>query len=184
MDENSKKTAETTRPQRPKTVYSGVEALMHFPNCGNVKHLANHQYDYRLRIGRYRVFFEFQSTVKIIKIEEVKKGMSEHIKILESDDGKPLFAVVPYDEYLELVNSRDREITIPHAVVGANVIDGKSMVRAWREYKKITQAQMAKKLGITQAAYSQMEKPDAKLRRTTLEKIAAAMGILTEQLTE
>lgn len=111
--------------------------------------------------------------------------MSEHIKILESDDGKPLFAVVPYDEYLELVmNSRDREITIPHAVVGANVIDGKSLVRAWREYKKITQAQMAKKLGITQAAYSQMEKPDAKLRRTTLEKIAAAMGILTEQLTE
>jgi DNA-binding XRE family transcriptional regulator len=110
--------------------------------------------------------------------------MSEHIKIIESDEGKPLFAVVPYDEYLDLVNRRDREITIPHAVVGANVIEGKSMVRAWREYKKITQAQMAEKLGITQAAYSQMEKPDARLRRATLEKIAAAMGILIEQLIE
>jgi mRNA-degrading endonuclease RelE of RelBE toxin-antitoxin system len=60
-------------PKGQKTVYSGVEALIHFPNGGNVKHLTNHRYDYRLRVGRYRIFFEFQSTVKIIKIEEVKK---------------------------------------------------------------------------------------------------------------
>jgi len=28
--------------------------------------------------------------------------------------------------------------SIPHKVVGYNVIEGRSMVRAWREYKKIT----------------------------------------------
>lgn len=74
--------------------------------------------------------------------------------------------------------------TIPHAVVGANVIEGKSMVRAWREYKKLTQKQMAETLGITQAAYSQIEKPESKLRHATLEKIAPAMGIMVEQLIE
>ena len=41
---------------------------------------------------------------------------------------------------------------------------------------------MAKRLGITQAAYSQMEKPKARLRKTTLARIAAALGVDVEQL--
>ena len=112
--------------------------------------------------------------------------MNEHIEhqIIEGSDGKPLFVVIPYDEYKEMVDRRDREVTIPHKVVGLNVIEGKSMVRAWREYKKITQKEMASRMGITQAAYSQMEKPDANLRRATLKNIARAMGISVEQLTE
>jgi DNA-binding XRE family transcriptional regulator len=112
--------------------------------------------------------------------------MNEHIEhqIIEGSDGKPLFAVIPYDEYKELIDRRDREVNIPHIVVGLNVIEGKSMVRAWREYKKITQKEMAAKMEISQAAYSQMEKPDANLRRSTLEKIASALDISVEQLTE
>jgi DNA-binding XRE family transcriptional regulator len=112
--------------------------------------------------------------------------MNEHIEhqIIEGSDGKPLFAVIPYDEYKKLIDRRDREVTIPHKVVGLNVIEGKSMVRAWREYKKVTQKKMAAKMGISQAAYSQMEKPEANLRRATLDKIATALGINVEQLTE
>ena len=56
-----------------KTVYDAVGALAYFPNCTNVKQLVNHQYPYRLRIGRYRVFFDALTTIKIIRIEEVKK---------------------------------------------------------------------------------------------------------------
>ncbi len=44
-----------------------------FPNCTGVKHLTDHCYSYRLRVGRYRVFFEFDGTVKLVQIEEVKK---------------------------------------------------------------------------------------------------------------
>jgi DNA-binding Xre family transcriptional regulator len=112
--------------------------------------------------------------------------MNEHIEhqIIEGRDGKPLFAVIPYKEYKELIDRRDREVTIPHKVVGLNVIEGKSMVRAWREYKKITQKEMAAKMEISQAACSQMEKPDANLRRSTLEKIASALDISVDQLTE
>jgi len=41
--------------------------------CSNVKALTNHTYDYRLRVGRYRVFFNADTTVEIVAIEEVKK---------------------------------------------------------------------------------------------------------------
>jgi mRNA-degrading endonuclease RelE of RelBE toxin-antitoxin system len=39
----------------------------------NVKTLTNHEYGYRLRVGNYRVFFEFDGAVSIVSIEEVKK---------------------------------------------------------------------------------------------------------------
>ena len=56
-----------------KAIFSKVQELKDFPDCGNVKTLTNHEYSYRLRVGRYRVFFEFASQIKIIRIEEVKK---------------------------------------------------------------------------------------------------------------
>ncbi len=40
-------------------IFAEVDTLQRFPDCPNVKHLVNHEYTYRLRIGHYRVFFEF-----------------------------------------------------------------------------------------------------------------------------
>ena len=37
-------------------------------------------------------------------------------------------------------------------------------------------------MNVTQAAYSQMEKPDAKLRKPTLKKIAKALEVEIDQL--
>lgn len=54
-------------------VYTESQALADFPHCQNVKKLVNHDYSYRLRVGRYRVFFEFDGDVHIVSIEEVKK---------------------------------------------------------------------------------------------------------------
>ena len=39
----------------------------------NVTALVNHEYGYRLRVGNYRVFFEFDGAVRIVTIEEVRK---------------------------------------------------------------------------------------------------------------
>lgn len=39
----------------------------------NVKALTNHEYGYRLRVGNYRVFFDFDGAVRIVSIEEVRK---------------------------------------------------------------------------------------------------------------
>lgn len=38
-----------------------------------IKKLNNHQYDYRLRIGEYRVVFDLEKVAKIISIEKVGK---------------------------------------------------------------------------------------------------------------
>ena len=39
----------------------------------NVKALTDHKYGYRLRVGNHRVFFDFDGTVRIVTIEEVRK---------------------------------------------------------------------------------------------------------------
>lgn len=39
----------------------------------NVVALVKHEYGYRLRVGKYRVFFDFDGAVRIVSIEEVKK---------------------------------------------------------------------------------------------------------------
>ena len=52
-------------PVRQK-IYTEAQALADFPNCQGVKKLVNHAYSYRLRVGDYRVFFEFDGGVHII----------------------------------------------------------------------------------------------------------------------
>lgn len=43
------------------------------PNCQNVVALTSHHYGYRLRVGNFRVLFDWSSVIKIVSIEEVKK---------------------------------------------------------------------------------------------------------------
>lgn len=47
--------------------------LSEMPHCINVKVLVNHGYQYRLRVGNFRVFFNFDGAVQIVSIKEVKK---------------------------------------------------------------------------------------------------------------
>jgi len=102
-----------------------------------------------------------------------------NIQIIEQN-GKPAFAVIPYDEYLKLLP--DEDVTIPHEVVGLVVKKGMNLVKAWRAYLGMTQTEVAKKAGISQAALSQMEKSENKLRTATLEKLARVMDLSVEQL--
>ena len=52
---------------------------------------------------------------------------------------------------------------------------------AWREHFGLTQAEVAARIGINQAAYAQMERVKQP-RKATLEKVATAMGLEAEQL--
>ena len=100
-------------------------------------------------------------------------------------DGKPAFVVIPFDEYIRLFPETPRVPegdAIPHEVVGLTIKKGYTLVRAWREYLGLTQKEVAKRIGITQAALSQMEGGEKRLRKVTQEKLAAAMGISVEQL--
>ncbi|MBN2409990.1 MAG: helix-turn-helix transcriptional regulator [Candidatus Aminicenantes bacterium] len=94
-------------------------------------------------------------------------------------DGKPAFAVIPYEDYLKMVTE---EGAIPHEVAGLVIKHGLNLVKAWRTYLGLTQSEVAKKAGISQAALSQMERHDNKLRTTTLKKLAEALGLSEEQV--
>ncbi|MBB5506277.1 transcriptional regulator with XRE-family HTH domain [Paraburkholderia sp. JPY681] len=65
--------------------------------------------------------------------------------------------------------------------VASRAVDGASPVRAWREHLGFTQADIAPRLGISQSAYAQQENSD-RLRKSSREKIAAALGISAKQL--
>jgi len=101
------------------------------------------------------------------------------IQIIKQD-GKPAFVVIPYHEYLKMLP--EDEITVPHEVVELVIRRNMNLVKAWRTYLGLTQAEVAKRAGISQAALSQMERRENSLRTATLEKLAKAMGLHAEQL--
>jgi len=107
-------------------------------------------------------------------------GTLTDVQIIKKD-GKPAFAVIPYEEYLRLL-PKDEDETVPHEVVGLVIKKGMNLVKAWRTHLGLTQREVAKQAGISQAALSQMEKSTNELRTATLEKLARAMGISAEQL--
>ena len=47
--------------------------LVDLSKARNVKALTNHECSHRLRVGSYRVLFDFDSAVRIVSIEEVRK---------------------------------------------------------------------------------------------------------------
>lgn len=54
-------------------IYDAVQELARMPNVQNVKRLVNHTYGYRLRVGKYRVLFDWDGSIRIVNIEEVSK---------------------------------------------------------------------------------------------------------------
>ncbi len=103
---------------------------------------------------------------------------STNVQLIHGPDGAPAFVVIPYAEYIAS-RIEDRSL-IPHAVIERTVA-GATPVRAWREHLRLTQAEVAGRLGISQPAYAQQENSD-RLRTASRDKIAAALGILPAQL--
>jgi DNA-binding XRE family transcriptional regulator len=101
-------------------------------------------------------------------------------QIIEKN-GKPIFAVIPYEDYLALLPEENNE-TIPHEVTGLVIKKKMNLLKAWRIHLKMSQKDVAQKAGISQAALSQMEKIDNEHRTATLVKLAKAMGLSVEQL--
>lgn len=108
-------------------------------------------------------------------------------------DGKPMYAVIPYDEYTALLRKAeesvvdrrpDEQVTLPHEVVKRSTLGGVSLIRAWREYLGLSQKEVAIRMGISQPSFAKMEARETKNRPATLKKIAEAMGIQWEQVEE
>ncbi len=101
-------------------------------------------------------------------------------------DGKPAFAVVPWERFQEMAKAwraaQAREQGIPQEVVERHVMDGLSLVAAWREYLGMTQAEVARRAGMKQSSVARIERGDSRPRHATLSRLAVAMGLHPGQL--
>lgn len=95
-------------------------------------------------------------------------------------DGKPLFVVVPYSDFQRMQGNASAD-GVPQVVVNRVFDANLSPMAAWREYLRLTQAELAARLGISQSAYAQIE-AGKRPRKATLQKVADAMGLQLEQL--
>jgi ribosome-binding protein aMBF1 (putative translation factor) len=96
--------------------------------------------------------------------------------------GTILFVIVPYGDFLQMKSNSPITEGIPHSIVEKMTYDNISRIRAWREHLGFTQQEVAEKMGITQAALSQIETKNSKPRKTTLEKLAKVLGLTAAQL--
>ncbi|MFO7760527.1 MAG: type II toxin-antitoxin system prevent-host-death family antitoxin [Thermodesulfobacteriota bacterium] len=100
-------------------------------------------------------------------------------------DGEPAFAVIPWEEYQDLIRNQadpdESDIWFPNEVVKANA-RGDNLIKAWREYLGLTQAGLAAKSGMQQPALARLESGESTPRSSTLKKLAAAMELSVEQL--
>jgi len=103
-------------------------------------------------------------------------------------NGKPAFAVIPYAEYLQFMEHTkgrpDEAVTLPHEVVKMSALGGMTLVRAWREHLGLTQEEVARRMGVTQPSYAKIEAGKTRPRIATFKRLATAMGIMWEQLTD
>jgi DNA-binding XRE family transcriptional regulator len=124
--------------------------------------------------------------------------MSEQIQVIERN-GKPEWAVIPYETYLQLIElaetledirdydatkaaiERGEEELIPSEVVYA-ILDGDNPIKVWREYRGLTQQQLAEAAGISTPYLSQLETGKRAGRTEVLLAIARTLKVDLDDL--
>ena len=82
-----------------------------------------------------------------------------HQQTIRNKQGKPEYAVLPYADYLQLIQQSiiNLEHGVPNQIVDLMFDKDYTPAKAWREYLGMTQAQASKNLGISQSAYSSLK---------------------------
>ncbi len=113
-------------------------------------------------------------------------------------EGQPEYAVLPYKLYTQLVEDAemlqdirdydeavqaiaDGEELIPAHVVYA-IIDGENPVKVWREYRGLTQQELAQAAGISASYLSQIESGKREGTTAVLQAIARAMDLTLDDV--
>ena len=124
--------------------------------------------------------------------------MNENVQIIEQD-GKPAFAVLPYEDYKALMDAledardaglieefharlaRGDEELIPQEFA-SRLIEGENPVRVWREIRGLTLQQIADACGVTDSAISMIEQGKRQPSVDLLRRIAVALSVAVETL--
>ena len=121
-------------------------------------------------------------------------------QIIEKD-GRPEFAVIPYEDYrhfLELLEDEadarvvaefheaytaGREFLVPDEIVRRELA-GESSIKLWREHRGLTQQELATRVGISKPYLSQIETGKRQGTVETLSSIARSLDVPLDVLTD
>lgn len=120
-----------------------------------------------------------------------------NVQIIEKD-GRPEWAVIPFAEYERLLEQLEMaqdvrdydeavrylaegEEVVPSTVVDA-LLEGQNPLRVWREYRGLTQQQLAAKAGISKPYLSQLEAGKRTGTTKVLSRLAAALNLELDDL--
>ena len=173
-----------------------------YPDHPNAKKLQGRN-GYRLRVGDWRVIYEIQNdqlVILVLRVAPTWRGvpMKENIQLIERN-GKPEWTVLPYEKYLKLLEKAemledirdydaakaalengDKELI--HAEVVFAILDGKNPIKAWREYRGLTQQQLADKAGISKPYLSQIETGKRAGKTEILSVIAKVLDLSLDEV--
>ena len=113
-------------------------------------------------------------------------------------DGHPEWAVIPYDEYIRLKEEAEMlqdvadydaamdaleqgDELIPSEVAFA-ILDGKNPIRVWRNFRGLTQQELADMVGISKPYLSQIETGKRTGTAEVLAEIAGALGVMVDDV--
>jgi DNA-binding XRE family transcriptional regulator len=120
------------------------------------------------------------------------------VQLIERN-GQPEWAVLPYADYLRLLEQaemlediqdydrvksavdRGEEEVIPASVVYA-LTEGESPIKVWREFRELTQTQLAKTTGISVPFLSQLESGKRNASTKVLVAISKALQVDMDDL--
>lgn len=122
-----------------------------------------------------------------------------NVQVIEKD-GKPEWAVIQYADYQRLVEAAEMlqdvrdydeakkaiengEELVPSEVVYA-ILDGENPIKVWREYRGLTQRQLAEAVGISTPYLSQLETGKRKGATEVLSATAEALGLSLDDIVE
>jgi DNA-binding XRE family transcriptional regulator len=107
-------------------------------------------------------------------------------------EGKPTHVILPWAEWERIVDQLDvaharRALADPNtewvpAEVAWPIAEGVDSIRAWREYRGLSQQALAAKVGIDQAMVARWEAGRNLPRLPALRRLAAALGISVDTL--
>lgn len=112
--------------------------------------------------------------------------------------GQPTHVVIPFKEYSELleaiedyldlmeiekirqqIDSGEEELIPAHVVYA--LLDGHNPIKVWREFREISQTELAQRIGISKAFMSQIES-GTRSGKKHLEKIATVLNVDVDDL--
>lgn len=107
----------------------------------------------------------------------------------------PVFAILPYEEYesileklediadIEIIHASkaDKHERFPLSLV-ENIASGKNRIKAYREYRGLSQHALAEKVKISKQYVSQLENNERKGTLTILRKIAKILAVDLEDI--